>query len=216
MWASVLFEARYEPQRSYYSSDRSTAKFAVARPAGVYPKVAGEANYGAMGWGVDEWIKFTKRLVVIRGRWGTAGFVVGDVVIVPFPFSDLSESKRRPALVLAVLTGDDLILCQITSQSVRDSYSIEIGDQDFVSGGLSKISNIRPNRLFTADRSIVLYKAGELSVEKLQLAINQLIMIIRSNWSLPELLRLRWGWGFGETNDLELFGDVEFGDENDG
>jgi mRNA interferase MazF len=65
-----------------------------------------------------------------------ARFVVGDVVIVPFPFSDLSESKRRPALVLAVLTGDDLILCQITSQNVRDNYSIEVGDQDFVSGGL--------------------------------------------------------------------------------
>jgi mRNA interferase MazF len=112
-----------------------------------------------------------------------AGFVVGDVVIVPFPFSDLSESKRRPALVLAVLTGNDLILCQITSQNVSDSYSIEIGDQDFVVGGLSKISNIRPNRLFTADRSIVLYKAGEVSVEKLQLAIEQLIMIIRNDQS---------------------------------
>jgi mRNA interferase MazF len=110
-----------------------------------------------------------------------ARFVVGDVVIVPFPFSDLSESKRRPALVLAVLTGDDLILCQITSQSVRDSYSVEIGDLDFVSGGLSKISNIRPNRLFTADRSIVLDKAGELSVEKLQLAIEQLITIFRGD-----------------------------------
>jgi mRNA interferase MazF len=69
-----------------------------------------------------------------------AGFVAGEVVIGPFPFSDLSESKSRPALVLAVLTGDDLISCQITSQSVRDSYSIEIGDRDFVSGGLSKAS----------------------------------------------------------------------------
>jgi mRNA interferase MazF len=110
-----------------------------------------------------------------------ATFVVGDVVIVPFPFSDLSESKRRPAMVLAVLTGDDLILCQITSQGIRDGYSIEISDQDFVDGGLSKTSNIRPNRLFTADRSIVLYKAGELSIPKIQLAIDQLIMIIRGD-----------------------------------
>jgi mRNA interferase MazF len=53
-----------------------------------------------------------------------ARFVKGDVVVVPFPFADLSEAKRRPALVVADLTGDDLILCQITSQYVKDSYSI--------------------------------------------------------------------------------------------
>jgi len=40
-------------------------------------------------------------------------FVKGDVVVVPFPFSDLTEAKRRPALVLAELDGDDRILCQI-------------------------------------------------------------------------------------------------------
>ena len=38
----------------------------------------------------------------------------GDVIVVPFPFSDLTQSKRRPALVVAQLEGDDLILCQIT------------------------------------------------------------------------------------------------------
>ncbi len=42
-------------------------------------------------------------------------FVKGDVVIMPFPFSDLSASKKRPALVVASLAGDDVILCQITS-----------------------------------------------------------------------------------------------------
>jgi len=36
-------------------------------------------------------------------------FIKGDIVVVPFPFSDLSQSKRRPALVLADLEGDDLI-----------------------------------------------------------------------------------------------------------
>ena len=47
-------------------------------------------------------------------------FVKGNVVIIPFPFSDLSDSKRRPALVLADLQGNDIILCQITSQNSSD------------------------------------------------------------------------------------------------
>ena len=41
-----------------------------------------------------------------------AEFVKGDVVVVPFPFSDLSQAKRRPALVISRLNGDDLIPCQ--------------------------------------------------------------------------------------------------------
>jgi hypothetical protein len=36
-----------------------------------------------------------------------AEFVKGDVVVVPFPFSDLTQAKRRPALVIATLAGDD-------------------------------------------------------------------------------------------------------------
>ena len=60
------------------------------------------------------------------------GFVRGDVVVVPFPFSDLSRAKRRPALVVAELKGDDLILCQITSQQVKDEYSISLDDRDFI------------------------------------------------------------------------------------
>lgn len=48
-----------------------------------------------------------------------------------FPFSDLTRAKRRPALVVAELEGDDLILCQITSQNVRDKYAIPLKDEDF-------------------------------------------------------------------------------------
>jgi mRNA interferase MazF len=44
-------------------------------------------------------------------------FVKGDVVIIPFPFTDLSDRKKRPAFVVADLPGDDIIVCQITSKT---------------------------------------------------------------------------------------------------
>ena len=91
-----------------------------------------------------------------------ARFVKGDVVVVPFPFSDLTQSKRRPALVIAELTGKDVILCQITSQWINDEYALLIDDKDFDEGNLNQISHIRPNRIFTADSSIILYSVGHL------------------------------------------------------
>jgi len=108
-----------------------------------------------------------------------AKFVKGDVVIVPFPFSDLTQAKRRPAVVVANLRGNDLILCQITSQTVSDEYAINIDNSDFSTGGLNQISNIRPNRLFTADESIILYKAGQLIPEKLAEVIVKIIEILQ-------------------------------------
>jgi mRNA interferase MazF len=83
-------------------------------------------------------------------------FVKGEVVVLPFPFSDLSGSKLRPALVLADLSGDDIILCQITSQmSAKDSHAIALEAKDFQKGNLKVLSNIRPNRIFTADKNII-------------------------------------------------------------
>lgn len=107
-----------------------------------------------------------------------AGFVKGDVVVVPFPFSDLTQSKRRPAFVLAELEGDDLILCQITSKDIYDKYSIELRNTDFEEGSLKQKSNIRPNRLFTADRAIILYKAGHIKPTTTAAVIDKVIAII--------------------------------------
>ncbi len=90
-------------------------------------------------------------------------FVSGDVVVVPFPFSDLSATKRRPALVLVDLSGDDVIRCQITSQATREVYASSLLDSDFAEGGLRQASFIRPNRLFTADSALILYRAGRIS-----------------------------------------------------
>ncbi len=108
-----------------------------------------------------------------------AKFVKGDVVVVPFPFSDLTQSKRRPALVISVLEGNDLILCQITSQSIRDNYALPLDEKDFEAGSLKQSSNVRPNRMFTADNHIVLYKVGNLKPDKLNKIIEKIIEIIR-------------------------------------
>jgi mRNA-degrading endonuclease toxin of MazEF toxin-antitoxin module len=108
-----------------------------------------------------------------------ARFVKGDVVVIPFPFSDLTQAKRRPALVVTALEGDDLLLCQITSQRVRDRYAISLEDQDFESGGLRQKSNIRPNRLFTADQRIILYKVGHLKADKLREVIRKSVEILQ-------------------------------------
>jgi mRNA interferase MazF len=106
--------------------------------------------------------------------------VRGDVVVIPFPFSDLSQAKRRPALVLAELNGDDLILCQITSQATKDRYSISLEADDFSEGRLNQSSSLRPNRLFTADSAIILYKAGSVRPRKLDQVVERVIEILRS------------------------------------
>lgn len=66
-------------------------------------------------------------------------FVKGDIVVIPFPFSDLSASKNRPALVLADLSGNDVILCQITSQHKKDTLAITLTPSDLKSGALIKL-----------------------------------------------------------------------------
>lgn len=107
-------------------------------------------------------------------------FVKGDVVITDFPFSDLSKSKRRPAFVIKDLVGNDLMLAQITSKFVFDSYSIRVIDADFEDGSLKQDSFVRPNRLFTADQKIILYKIGKLNKPKIEQIVNKIIEIIKS------------------------------------
>lgn len=105
--------------------------------------------------------------------------VKGDVVVVPFPFSDLTRAKRRPALVAACVSDDDVILCQITSQNVRDGYALSVVDADFQDGSLRRPSNIHPNRIFTADARLILYRIGGLKREKSAEVTEAIVRILR-------------------------------------
>ena len=108
-----------------------------------------------------------------------AGFVKGDVVVIPFPFSDLSGSKRRPAYVLAYLPGDDIILCQITSQNSQDSLAVALNNSDFATGSLPSASFIRPSRIFTADKNLIIRKAGSVKLSVKAMVVQKIISIIQ-------------------------------------
>lgn len=88
---------------------------------------------------------------------------VGSVVLVTFPFSNLKGQKIRPALVLANVEFDNLILCQITSKSYTSKTAIRIKPDDFSRGNLPIISYIRPDKLFTADTTIIKDTVGNLT-----------------------------------------------------
>ena len=107
-----------------------------------------------------------------------AKFVKGNVVVISFPFSDLSQSKRRPAFVLVLLRGDDIILCQITSKNITDDYAISVDDNDFESGSLNQASNIRPNRFFTADSHVILCRIGNIKKIKVNQVVDKVVEII--------------------------------------
>jgi len=105
-------------------------------------------------------------------------FVKGDIVVLSYPFTDFSGAKRRPALVIADLDGDDIILCQITSQAKVDRYAINLQDEDFITGSLNIKSVIRPNKIFTADSNVIIYTACKINNHKTDIIINAIINIM--------------------------------------
>lgn len=95
-----------------------------------------------------------------------AKFAVGTIVSVLFPFSNLKGNKVRPALVLANSEFDNLILCQITSKAYASKIAIIIEESDFIEGKLPVVSFVRPDKLFTADTSIIKNSLGKLEIKK--------------------------------------------------
>ncbi|MBI2045444.1 type II toxin-antitoxin system PemK/MazF family toxin [Candidatus Pacearchaeota archaeon] len=104
----------------------------------------------------------------------------GDIIVTPFPFSDLKSSIKRPAFVVASLKGDDVILCQITSKEHKeDPYQINLNQKDFSEGNLNLNSFIKPSILFTLRKSVVLYKLGKVSKNKTKEVEDKICEIVR-------------------------------------
>lgn len=100
------------------------------------------------------------------------------VVLVPFPFSDLSKAKLRPAVILADAGRGDWILCQVTSNPYGDPRALPLADRHFRSGSLRLASFVRPARMFTAEESLILAQVGVLEDEYFRELIAAVIAVI--------------------------------------
>jgi mRNA interferase MazF len=103
----------------------------------------------------------------------------GSVVLVPFPFSDLSASKRRPAVVLADAGRGDWVLCQVTSSPYSDPQAIELTNSDFSRGSLQTISYARPGKLFTAHQTLIVSEVGTLTREAFDRVIEAVVALLK-------------------------------------
>jgi len=104
-------------------------------------------------------------------------FVKGDVVVMPFPYTDLSTIKKRPALIIATLKGDNIILAQITKINRNDEDIISLKKSDFSFGMLKTDSYIMPSIIFTAESLSIEYKIGKLKQEKINQIEKKLVEI---------------------------------------
>ena len=92
-------------------------------------------------------------------------FKQGDIIVVKFPFTDGSQFKKRPALVISntkLDKSEDCLLVQITSKLHNDGFSIIINDKDCLKP-LPLKSYIRPHKIFTVHNSMIISKISQVN-----------------------------------------------------
>jgi mRNA interferase MazF len=108
----------------------------------------------------------------------------GDIVLVPFPFTNLRETKLRPAVVLWVDSmGRDVTLCFISSQNIDsvavDEFLINELDPEFLGTGLKVRSKIRVSRIVTVERQLLRQRLGKLGLEQIKRLNSALIKVFQ-------------------------------------
>ena len=93
----------------------------------------------------------------------------GEIIIVSFPFSDLSSIKQRPVLVLSKNVDnekvEDIITCGITSNIKDPKYSVLIETKNLIEWEIPKLSRAKVDKLFTISQDIVKKKVGRINKE---------------------------------------------------
>ena len=103
--------------------------------------------------------------------------IKGDIVLIPFPFTDLSGSKNRPALLL--ISGETDITLAFISTQIKFREVTDILLKPSIENGLKKESIIRLSKFATIDKDLVLGRLGTIGNEILQLVNKNLIKILK-------------------------------------
>jgi len=98
-------------------------------------------------------------------------YEAGDLIVVPFPFTDLSSDKQRPALVLTPHEYNrdrpDALLAHVTSVPQEDAHSVHLTDAQIAAGELVKESWVRTDKLFTLEQTRIRKRAAAVSEDTL-------------------------------------------------
>ena len=90
-----------------------------------------------------------------------------EVVLLPYPFSNLEGIKVRPGLVVSNnqfnRKSDDCIMVPLTTVIKNEPYSIIIDSENLSSGKLIKQSRIRTDKIFSIEKSLIRMKIGTLN-----------------------------------------------------
>lgn len=105
----------------------------------------------------------------------------GDIILLPYPFTDLSNTKQRPAVIISKnsVNSDNYIVAKVTSVIRNDRFSFPI-HPDEIDRELRYKSEVKTNELFTIHHSIVLKRFASLNRD----ALSRLTDLIKENISI--------------------------------
>ena len=120
-----------------------------------------------------------------------------ELVLLPFPFSDLTSAKVRPALVLSTdaynTAYDDVIVCALTTNLSRTDYSVLIQQMDLESGVLKVPSRVKVDALIQADQSLILTAIGRLKASVFESILTIFVeLVARDRVLVDKTLYTKW------------------------
>jgi len=106
----------------------------------------------------------------------------GDLVLAPFPFSDQSGRKIRPAIVVSNKQfnnfSEDVIVVGVTSNMIRNKYTLDLTNSDLDFGTLTVFCCIKPENIMILDKSLIKKRIGKVKKNKMKAIFDKITGLI--------------------------------------